>query len=167
MDTNSPRAPKRVRAREREDQAMKMRLAGASQQAIGDALGVSHQAVGKMLDRALDRTAKDTDANADKLRLIEIARLDRLNLKMSPLAEQGSMGAVDRCLRIMERRARLLGLDAPTKADLTTGGKPLSDTIGVKFIDYRVGVTETTPGPSGDNSAPGENKNPGDGAQVG
>ena len=37
---------------------------------------------------------------------------------MRPLmerAKEGSQTAVDRILRIMERRAKLLGLDAPTK----------------------------------------------------
>jgi hypothetical protein len=43
-----------------------------------------------------------------------------------PQVAKGNQGAVDRVLRIMERRAKLLGLDAPTKADVTSGGQPLT-----------------------------------------
>lgn len=129
MDTNAPQAPRRLRARDLENKALLMRLAGASYQSIGDALGVSRQAAHKAVGRALEKTAKEIEEGADKLRAIEIARLDRLYLRMSPLAESGSMGAVDRCLRIMERRARFLGLDAPVKQDVTSNGETITVTL--------------------------------------
>jgi len=51
---------------------------------------------------------------------LELARLDQLLVAMWPKAMQGSGWAVERCLSIMERRARLLGLDAPTKHEVMT-----------------------------------------------
>jgi hypothetical protein len=47
------------------------------------------------------------------VRLLELARLDDLFTVMYRQAMDGSRLAVDRCLRIMERRAALVGLDAP------------------------------------------------------
>jgi hypothetical protein len=86
----------------------------------------------------MDRTVKGANESADELRKVEVARLDLLYLKMSPLADQGSMGAVDRCLRIMERRARLLGLDAPTKTDLTTGGEKIGSQDDAERFDRAI-----------------------------
>ena len=44
-------------------------------------------------------------------------RLDGLLLALAGPIKAGHLGAIDRALHIMERRARLLGLDAPTKTD--------------------------------------------------
>jgi hypothetical protein len=45
----------------------------------------------------------------------EAERLDELESAIWPNAMAGNLDAIDRCLAIMERRARLLGLDAPTR----------------------------------------------------
>ena len=54
---------------------------------------------------------------ADELRKLELERLDKLLLGVWPQAVRGNQGSVDRALRIMERRAKLLGLDAPVKSE--------------------------------------------------
>lgn len=70
---------------------------------------------------------------------LELARLDHLHRAVWPLAigadpndllaaptNPPDLRAMDRCIRIMERRAKLLGLDAPAKVAPTdpTGSKP-------------------------------------------
>ena len=52
---------------------------------------------------------------ADETRQLEVERLDALWRIMFAKAMAGSHQAVDRCLAIQDRRAKLLGLDAPTK----------------------------------------------------
>jgi hypothetical protein len=42
-----------------------------------------------------------------------VERLDALWGALYPIAMDGQLGAVDRCLSIQSRRAKLLGLDAP------------------------------------------------------
>ena len=108
-----------IKARQREQQAVTLRLAGQTYQAISDVMGVTKGGVYKMVKNSMERTIKHTDESVEILKEIELHRLDRLYARMFPLAEQGSMGAVDRCLKIMERRARLLGLDAPVKTDFS------------------------------------------------
>ena len=50
--------------------------------------------------------------------------------------ENGNYHAVDRVLKIMERRAKLLGLDAPAKVTQTTvDGKDIEDRIVVYVLD--------------------------------
>jgi len=64
------------------------------------------------LKRALKRTLQQP---ADELREMETDRLDRLQAAVWAKAIQGDTKAVDAVLRIMDRRARLMGLDSPTK----------------------------------------------------
>jgi len=62
----------------------------------------------------------------------------------------------------INKRCELLGLDAPKKQDITTGGESLN-TIGVRLIDYRVGIAETESGPGGDHTPSSQDEDPGDG----
>ena len=103
-------------ALERQKQALALRLAGAPYARIAEQLGYrgtggAHAAVKAALRKTLQEPA-------DEIRTIEEERLNALLLSMWRQAQQGNQGAVDRCLKIMERRARLLGLDAPTKTDM-------------------------------------------------
>lgn len=112
IDTNSPTAPRRVTAAERRKQAVLMRQAGATYEAIGEKLGISPQAAHKTVDKALTKTQRETSEAADKVRQLELSRLDAMQAALWLSAVKGNHGAVDRILRIMERRARYLGLDA-------------------------------------------------------
>lgn len=51
-------------------------------------------------------------------RALELAKLDEMEIKVSSNARAGHEGAIDRALRIMERRAKILGLDAPAKQEV-------------------------------------------------
>jgi hypothetical protein len=52
---------------------------------------------------------------------------------------------VDRVLKIMDRRARLLGLDAPVRTDVTSGG----NTIPISFIEPVKPADHDDPGSPG------------------
>lgn len=66
---------------------------------------------------------------ADEVRELELERLDRFLLALWAKIEQGDPVAIDKGLRIMDRRAKYLGLDAPVKqqVEVTTfeGGSEL------------------------------------------
>jgi len=106
-----------IAARQREARALQLRKAGASFEQIGRALGVSTPRAWRIFQRALDRVVADP---LEDLRRLETLRLDALLMVMWPHAMAGKGWAVDRCLAIMQRRARLLGLDAPTKHEVMT-----------------------------------------------
>ena len=76
--------------------------------------------------------------SSDELLALELSRLDGLLAKVYPMAAQGDLQAVDRVLKICERRARLLGLDAPTRTALQGGGDapPLSTVIETRVTFY-------------------------------
>ncbi len=113
-----PSAEERVAAAERQAQALQLRLGGASFAQIGRQLGdVSAPRAYQLYKAALRQVVRQPNAELVDL---ELARLDQLLVAMWPKAMQGSGWAVERCLSIMERRARLLGLDAPTKHEVMT-----------------------------------------------
>lgn len=110
--------PKVTRARDREAKALELRKAGASFPAIGQALGISDEGARKAVSRALARVAQQTDESATEYRALELERLDHMQMKIARQVNDGHLGAIDRALRIMERRAKLLGLDAPVRQDV-------------------------------------------------
>jgi hypothetical protein len=60
--------------------------------------------------------ARETVAEkAEQIRELELKRLDRFQRSLQPAANKGDAKAVLAILKVMERRAKLLGLDAPTK----------------------------------------------------
>lgn len=116
----------KIGAQENRAKALALRKAGASLRQIGTELGVSHQAVSKMILKELADLAEHTQDLTVEYRQLELERLDTLTIGLWDRARHGDEAAVDRVLRVMERRARLLGLDAPRRsevdASLTSGG---------------------------------------------
>ena len=86
------------------------------------------------LDRALAKLQAESLSNIEDWRAQELARLDRMQVGLWPQVIKGNHGAIDRVLRIMERRARLLGLDAATAASIgVTGRDGKSLTVTFEF----------------------------------
>lgn len=125
----------RVDAAQRDAQALELRAAGASFRVIADRLGVSVSTAWKCVDRGLAATRHEPSA---RLRVLERERLDRLTVEAvkvlqarhvavsggrivrgddgQPLVDHGpTLQAVNTLVRLMERRAKLEGLDAPAR----------------------------------------------------
>ena len=100
----------------REVKALDMRLAGAPYRQIGKALGVSHVQAQQDVKRMLREYATEPVA---KVRDAEVARLDKLVMAHWDKAVEGNVESTRMVLTIMDRRAKLLGLDAPQKLDIT------------------------------------------------
>jgi hypothetical protein len=114
--------PQTVHSRQRaqrivaERRALDLRLAGASYDQIATALGLqTRSAAYKMVERVLARMVQEP---SDKVRALELARLDDWLMRITPQIHQGNLEALDRGLKIMARRAALLGLDLPVKVDM-------------------------------------------------
>jgi hypothetical protein len=107
----------KLAVRERQRQALELRLAGDTYQSIADTLACSKHRAHSLVQAALDAVVQEP---AEKVRLMELERLDRLYAAASPSAERGDPVMIAACLRIQERRARLLGLDAPEPVQTNT-----------------------------------------------
>lgn len=107
-------------AAERRVEALKRRIAGGSYRAIARELGVSEAQAFRDVQAELDKLAQQAQEEASRLRVLELRRLDEMLIRLSPMlypksGDNVNLGAIDRALKIMERRAKLLGLDAPTQ----------------------------------------------------
>jgi hypothetical protein len=117
----STTSARRLAAVERQRLALGMRRGGASYDDIARKLGYAgpngaHKAV-------LSAIRKTLAEPADDVRLLELDRLDRLQLAYWTRAtgdrdRPPDLAAAHYVLKLMDRRARLLGLDAPIKIDV-------------------------------------------------
>ena len=77
-----------------------------------------------LVQRALDRVPM---LEAPAVRKLEMARLEEMWARLQPGMRKGDVRSIAAGIRVMERKARLLGLDMPTKVAVTDpdGGIPL------------------------------------------
>ena len=104
---------------ERRKHALDLRKAGFTYQEIADRLKVVVSTAHKDVTSELKRLAKETLESADEVRQLELGRLDMLLKGLEPMARVGKSDAVNAYLKVMERRAKLLGLDAPVRQEHT------------------------------------------------
>jgi hypothetical protein len=107
----------RIRNREHIAQALELRKAGATFQQIGDKLGLSKVRAFQLVTEGLQELNINCTNAAEDLRRVELERCDYLTLKLWPQSDDPRV--CDSILRIMDRRAKLLGLDAPAKAEIS------------------------------------------------
>lgn len=118
MSGESTTSPRRIEAAEKRRRALQLRKAGATFDQIAEQVGYDNRG---NACRAIQQELADLPKeDAVELRDLELARLDSLLTAMWPKAMNGNGWAVDRVLRIMERRARLAGLDQPEQIAITT-----------------------------------------------
>jgi predicted DNA-binding protein (UPF0251 family) len=100
----------------RDAHAVRLRLQGLTYREVGEQLGVSRKMAARVVQRGLRAVERET--TEDLIRL-DNERVDMIWAAMWPHAEAGSAPHAMVCLRALERRGRLLGLDAPTRAHIT------------------------------------------------
>jgi hypothetical protein len=101
---------------QRQRAALDLRISGETFQEIADALGYKHASGAKFaVDSALMKTIKEP---ADQLRDMEVARMDVMLKSLWPGVLKGNARTVEVAIKVLERRAKLLGLDAPIKINI-------------------------------------------------
>lgn len=104
----------------KQTKALELALAGASYDQIAKACGYLHRSSAMRIVRAaIAKWAPIDYADASAVRDTELARLDRLQAAHWTKALKGDYRSTEMILRIMRRRAQLLGLDAALKIDAT------------------------------------------------
>jgi hypothetical protein len=94
---------------------------------------------------ALKERSADQEEKADELRALENQRLDKLFfVAYRQAVKDGHLPAIDRALRIMERRARLLGLDRPVRAEVTGADGTAIEitTAALDELEALIGISE-------------------------
>ena len=110
---------RRIRSTEKTLKALELRKRGLNYTQIGKKLGCSRSTACRYVLSELENLADKCREEAAHVRDLELQRLDDLYLIAYRAIIRGNdLAGIDRCLRIMERRAKLLGLDAAQKVDV-------------------------------------------------
>jgi len=132
-----PKVPqaKRDAIAARRTQVATLRLAHLDQREIAARLDVSVGTVNSDLQAIRKEWAERRDTSYDDWLAEELAKLDRLERSLLPLALQGAAPVADRILAIMDRRARMMGLDKPAKAEVTVNARSELDAEIADLLD--------------------------------
>ena len=106
---NSSTAPRHILATERRIQALALRKQGLDYAEIARRVGYSNR--GNAYHAVIQELSQLRHEAGDEVLALELARLDALLNAIWPAAMKDKNDAVDKVLRIMQRRARLMGLD--------------------------------------------------------
>jgi hypothetical protein len=165
---NSATSPKAIARQERKLQALELRRIGYTYRAIGKEMGLNHCTVLQMVVEAIAEIPRES---AEAVLRLELARLDEMQSSIYTTAVEGDHNAILTVLRIMERRARLEGIERPAAMNVNaqiTGadGAPLIPAnlplVNFIFTDKPLpNEGMTLPSIEGPTEAPKEEKEPG------
>ena len=117
MSNSSKRDARAAAVNERRRKALELRKAGATYEQVANQLGYHDKShARKEIAEAIESIVREPAAEVLDL---ELSRLDAMLVGLWTKAKGGDGAAVDRVLRIMDRRARYLGLDSPEKREHT------------------------------------------------
>ncbi|MEU7161342.1 hypothetical protein [Streptomyces chrestomyceticus] len=97
----------------------------------------------KDVTKALRERSTVLDSSTDELRQVMAERLERLFFPVYRSAiRSGDLQAVDRAVRIIERSSRLLGLDRPTRTEVSgpDGTAVQVETAGLEELERLIGL---------------------------
>ena len=121
---------------------LEMRLAGVQYRQIAEHFGVDVHTAWDDIQWAMQPTRNTLDEVGEKARRLDLWRLDRLLRALWPRAVGARATspddfAVDRVLKILDRRARLLGLDAPSQHEMVGDTEIVLQVVGtdVRRVD--------------------------------
>lgn len=111
MGARSETSPSMAKAIQRRAEAIKLRIAGATFEQIADKVGFNDKsAARKSVMAALRHLQSEIEYTTEEYRTLELVRIDELYLTSYRLAKSGDLQAMDRCIKLMELRAKYLGL---------------------------------------------------------
>lgn len=111
---------RKAQAVENRLQVMRLRIvAGMTFVEIGKQLNISAQACHKLYWQEVKAHNEMTGDLAAQAHEDELRRLDRASAKVGIMVENGNLLAVDRMLKIEERRRKILGNEPPDKTAVT------------------------------------------------
>lgn len=127
-----------LNAIERQARAVELRKSGMTFQEIADELGYAgHQGAYKAVMSALRKTLQEP---TDELRALELQRLDAMLNALWPaiMAKNAyTPRTVEVALKVMDRRAALLGLDAPKQVE---DHRPVTITVMAEHLASETGL---------------------------
>ena len=107
----------RLSVSQKQHQAVKLRMQNMTFQEIAENLSVSISQAHRYVQNALKQLAEQLSEDTKELRALHRQRIDKMAAGLWPAAESGNTQAITTMLKLMEREATLMGLDAPPPAN--------------------------------------------------
>lgn len=141
-----PHPGEEARIAARRVRVLDLRKSGASYRVIAKTLNVDVATAWADVHAELGELRRLAASGAEDVKALELQRLDALTAGLFKKATQrgGDQGAVTALVRVSERRAKLLGLDAPVKLAGPTGG-PVLERVQLYLPDNGRRRREATP----------------------
>lgn len=137
---------KKILGLKRQQIALALRLKGYTYYQIGTKLKVSYVSAWHYVQEAMKTAREEMSEDVEKVRDLEVNRLDAMLERHWPRRQDPRTS--DTILKIMDRRAKLLGLDVPTKTDVNvTGLEKMTDDDLIKMAEQ---VMKKAKQPSGE-----------------
>ena len=135
-------ATQKVATHNKRVRCVELAAQGMSYDAIAQAVGYTNRGGAY---KAVSAALRAQQAPAvDELRALEVERLDALQRAFWDAALEGDLRAVDRVLRVIQARVRLLGLDLSPGKPASGGGRVVSmDWQGAQTLDHNPDLTRT------------------------
>ncbi len=139
--------PGRITSLQKRERALELRARGLTYHEVGLQLGIAKQAAHRLVKKALEDQLRRHDEAAEHVKALELRRLDAELRRLEPIDD---LRAAEIRLKISERRAKLLGLDAPAKTELLgkDGTQLVPPVINIGFANGGPG----SPGPGAEGS---------------
>jgi len=118
---------------ERRQLAFELRKAGTSYRNIGRQLGITHTSAKRYVDCILDALHAASLDSAERYRSLQLERLNDMLFALWPAVKRGDTASIREARGIMEREAKLMGLDAPERMDMfvSATSKALAEEFGL------------------------------------
>jgi AcrR family transcriptional regulator len=127
-------AARKINIEERRHEALELRKHGLSMREIAKRLGVGVATIHEDIRQALASAIAENVKEAESLRTLEIERLDMYLSSMEKKLREGDTAAITVALRIAEQRAKLLGLNAPERREITgDNGGAVENRVAIDF----------------------------------
>jgi flagellar biosynthesis regulator FlaF len=142
----------RIKAARRGIEAMKLRESGLNYAEIGEKMSVSEQRAWKLVSKEFDLLQAKRMEMADRVSKLEAARLDKMFNAVWAKAQKGNLPAMKMVLEIMQRRAKLLGLDLADKNSPVPVGNltlNISEVVVEKQTEYAEVIENNGGAPDG------------------
>lgn len=120
--SNAKTSADRLKAATTRRQVVELRMSGATITQICERLSIGRATAHRHIEKAMADVQAEIAGPAEHIKRMHYARLERLLLGAWGNGIKGDNPSIDRIIKILERQAKLLGLDAPTK--LAHGGDP-------------------------------------------
>lgn len=128
MPREKANSGRRIQFLERRLQAMRLRKDGLTYDEIGREMGVSVSRARQLVREEFQRLKQECNETAEEALILALDQLDDLYAQLRPKVDLGDLKAADICHKLIQSKAKLLGLEV-TKLEIKDTSRMTEDEL--------------------------------------